>query len=161
MNKRKIRINGMDIVILAVIAAALALLLYVFVWSAEPETAETEYVDIVYVMEVTNVDGQFQNRIQKGQPVRDAVKRGEMGTVQSIPQILPMKMPEFDQVTLQEVYSVVPGKYRMLVSIAAKAAVSEREYTVGGQAVYVGGKLSLVFPDMKCDGYCVDLEIME
>ena len=65
MNKRKLRINGMDIVILAVIAAALALLLYIFVWSAEPETAEAEYVDLVYVLEVTSLEGQFQNLVPR------------------------------------------------------------------------------------------------
>ena len=161
MNKRKIRINGMDIVILAVIAAALALLLYIFVWSAGPEKAETEYVALVYVLEVTGLEGQFQNLVQAGQPVQDAVKRGNMGTVVSTPQITPMKKAEFDNDTGQEVYNEVPGRYRMLVTIEASAAVTEQAYTVGGQEVYVGALMSLVFPGLKCDGYCVDLEIAE
>ena len=161
MNKRKIRVNGMDIVILAVIAAALALLLYIFVWSAEPENAEAEYVDLVYVLEVSSLEGQFQNLIQAGQPVQDAVKRGNMGTVRSTPQITPMKKAEFDNDTRQEVYNEIPGTYRMLVSIEASAVVTEQGYTVGGQDVYVGALMSLVFPNLKCDGYCVDLEIAE
>jgi len=161
MNKRKIRINGMDIVILAVIAAALALLLYIFVWSAEPETAEAEYVDLVYVLEVTSLEGQFQNLVQAGQPVQDAVKRGNMGTVRSTPQITPMKKAEFDNDTRQEVYNEVPGKYRMLVSIETSAVVTEQGYVVNGQEIRVGSFMSLVFPGLKCDGYCVDLEIAE
>lgn len=159
--KRKIRINGMDVVILAVIAAAVVLLLYVFVWSAGQETTETQYVDLVYVVEVTSLDGQFQNGIQAGQPVLDAVKRGSMGTVQGTPQVIPMKVAEYDNESGQEVYNEVPGKYRMLVTIEARAAVSEQEYTVGGQSIYVGSKMSLVFPNMKCDGYCVDLLVTE
>lgn len=159
--KRKIRINGMDVVILAVIAAAVVLVLYVFVWSAGQETTETQYVDLVYVVEVTNVEGQFQNGIQAGQLVLDAVKRGGMGTVQGTPQVIPMKVAEYDNESGQEVYSEVPGKYRMLITIEAKAAVSEQEYTIDGQSVYVGSKMSLVFPNMKCDGYCVDLLVME
>lgn len=161
MSKRKLRVNAMDIVILAVILAAVALLLYVFVWSDGQDTAETEYVDLVYVLEVTNLDGQYQNAIQAGQPVLDAVKRGSMGMVQSTPLVVPMKKAEFDNESGQEVYNEVPGKYRMQITIEAKAAVSEREYTVGNQAIYVGEQLSLLFPGMKCDGYCVDLRIAE
>lgn len=161
MNKRKLRINGMDIVILAVIAAALALLLYIFVWSAGPESTEQEYVDLVYVLEVTSLEGQFQNLVQAGQPVLDAIKRGNMGTVVSTPQITPMKKAEFDNDTRQEVYNEVPGRYRMLVSIEASAVVTEQGYTVGDQDVYVGALMSLVFPNLKCDGYCIDLEIAE
>lgn len=161
MNKRKIRINGMDVVILAVILAAVLLLLYVFVWSAGQETTETEYVDLVYVVEVTNLDGQFQNSIQAGQAVLDAVKRGSMGTVKGTPQVVPMKVAAYDNDSGQEVYNEVPGKYRMQITIEAKAAVSSQAYTVGGQAIYVGEKLSLVFPNMKCDGYCVDLMVVE
>lgn len=161
MSKRKLKINGMDVVILAVIAVAVLLLLYVFVWSAGGETTETEYVDLVYVLEVTNLDGQFQNSIQAGQPVLDAVKRGSMGTVQATPQVIPMKVAAYDNESGQEVYNEVPGKYRMLVSIEAKAVVSPQEYTVGGQVICVGEKLSLVFPNMKCDGYCVDVMVVE
>jgi len=161
MNKRKLRINGMDIVILAVIAAALALLLYIFVWSAGPESTEQEYVDLVYVLEVTSLEGQFQNLVQAGQPVLDAIKRGNMGTVVSTPHITPMKKAEFDNDTRQEVYNEVPGRYRMLVSIEASAVVTEQGYTVGDQDVYVGALMSLVFPNLKCDGYCIDLEIAE
>ncbi len=161
MTKRKIRINGMDVVILTVIAAAVLLLLYVFVWSAGEDTAETEYVDLVYVVEVMSLDGQFQNSIQAGQPVLDAVKRGSMGTVQTTPQVVPMKVAAYDEESGQEVYNEVPGKYRMSISIEAKAAVSPQAYTVGGTAIYVGEKLSLVFPNMKCDGYCVDLMVVE
>ena len=99
--------------------------------------------------------------IQTGEPVKDAVKRGDMGTVTETPLVSPMKTAEFDNNTRQEVYHEVPGKYTMQVAIEARAAVSNRGYTVGDQFIYVGGLYSLAFPNMKCNGYCVDLEIAE
>jgi len=59
------------------------------------------------------------------------------------------------------VYNEVPGKYRMLVSIETSAVVTEQGYVVNGQEIRVGSFMSLVFPGLKCDGYCVDLEIAE
>ena len=87
MSKRKIRINAMDFVILAVIAAAAALLLYVFVWSDAGESAQPETIELTYVVEIVGMDEQFENAVQDGDRVEDAVKRGLLGTVSGTPEV--------------------------------------------------------------------------
>ena len=95
MEKRKIRINAMDFVIVAVILAAAALLLYVFLWSDESETTQKKTAEITYVVEIVGVDEQFQHNIQDGQRVEDAVKRGYIGTVKGTPEVRDMLKAEY------------------------------------------------------------------
>jgi len=161
MEKRKIRINAMDFVIVAVILAAAALLLYVFLWSDESETTQKKTAEITYVVEIVGVDEQFQHNIQDGQRVEDAVKRGYIGTVKGTPEVRDMLKAEYDNTAGKEVYNRVPGKCNLYITITSEADVSPRGYSVNGEFVYVGAQLSLMFPDMKCDGYCIRLDAAE
>lgn len=161
MKKRKIRINGMDFAILAVIAAAVFLILYIFVWSDDTDTIQSETAEILYVVEVVGIDEQFEDLIKEGQRVEDAVKRGVMGTVEGKPEVRDMLKAEFDNVSGQEVYNTVPGKSNLYITIRADASVTDRGYSVNDEYIYVGAQLSMVFPEMKCDGYCIQLDVVE
>ena len=161
MSKRKIRINAMDFVILAVIAAAAALLLYVFVWSDAGESAQPETMELTYVVEIVGMDEQFENAVQDGDRVEDAVKRGLLGTVSGTPEVRDTLKAEYDQDTRSEVYVKVPGKSNLYVTITADAAVTPQGYMVNGQYVYVGAPMSMLFPNLKCDGYCIQLDAAE
>ena len=161
MKKRKIRINAMDILILVVILAAAALLLYVFVWSDESETTQVQKAEITYVVEIIGVEEQFAHNIKDGQVVEDAVKRGKIGTVKGTPEVRDMLKADYSNTTGEEVYSRVPGRVNLYITIVAEADVSPRGYMVNGEYVYVGGDFSLMFPEMKCDGYCIRLDAAE
>lgn len=161
MSKRKIRINAMDFIILAVIAAAAALLLYVFVWSDSGESAQPENTQITYVVEIVGVDERFENAVQDGDRVEDAVKRGLLGVVSGTPEVRGTLKAEYDNDTQTEVYSRVPGKSNLYITITADASVTPQGYTVNGEYVYVGAPLSMLFPNLKCDGYCIQLDAAE
>ncbi len=159
MKTRKLRINGMDLVILLVLAAAVCLLLYVFVWSDKGEVSQySEKTEIEYVVELTSLEEQFADRIQAEDPVLDAVLRGSMGTVYGTPESIPMERINLDMENGRLVSSIYPGRVSIYVTIRAEADVTDAEYSIAGQPVYVGAKLSLLFPDMKCDGYCIKIK---
>ena len=161
MKKRRIHINAMDFVILAVIAAAVILLLYVFVFSDESEVPQDTFTEITYVVEVTGVEEQFENRIKDGQRVEDAVKRAYLGTVTGTPEVRDTLRAQFDNDSRTEVYSKIPGKCNLYITITAEAAVTNHGYLVGEQYIYVGELLSMVSPDMKCEGYCIRIDAAE
>lgn len=161
MKKRKIRINAMDVVILMVILAAAALLLYVFVWSDESESTQSQKTEITYVVEIVGVEEQFAHMIRDGQVVEDAVKRGKIGTVKGTPEVRDTLKAEYSNEADMEVYSRVPGRSNLYITITAEADVYPQGYMVNGEYVYVGAALSLMFPDLKCDGYCIRLDAAE
>ena len=70
MNKKKIKFNLIDLFIVLVIAAAVFLLLYVFVFSGNKNHAEdVTYTDIEFVFEINEVDARFEDLIKVGQSV--------------------------------------------------------------------------------------------
>lgn len=161
MKTHKIRINTMDVLILAVILAAAALLLYVFVWSDESETNQPLKTEITYVVEVIGIEEQFAHSIMDGQVVEDAVKRGMIGTVKGTPEVRDTLKADYSNDTGMEVYSRVPGRSNLYITITAEADVTPRGYMVNGEYIYVGAALSLMLPDIKCDGYCIRLDAAE
>ncbi len=162
MKTRKLRINGMDLVILLVLAAAVCLLLYVFVWSDKGEVSQSgEKAEIEYVVELSGLEEQFADRIKEGEPVLDAVLRGSMGAVFGTPESITAERINMDIDSGRLVSSTYPGRVNMYITIRAEADVTEREYSIAGQPVYVGAKLSLLFPGMKCDGYCIKIKAID
>ena len=49
------------------------------------------------------------------------------------------------------------GKIRALITIEADVTKTDRSYSVGGQDIYVGAKLSLMMPEVSTYGYCIEL----
>jgi len=158
MMKRKIRINLMDILILLVLAAAVIVLLYVFVWNDSTDSVQVQNATITYVVEVVQVDERYSDLIENGQPVVDAVTRQPLGTINGTPESRATLIANFDSSTQKEVYTEMPGKVNLYITITAEANVTDRGYTVSGVPIRVGERLSLMLPNMQCTGFCIQLE---
>lgn len=156
MEKRKLRVNVMDVLILILIAAAVAVVLYIFVWSGKSGGMETDTVTLRYVVEIVDMPETFESFLHKGDRVEDAVARGYLGNVVNL-RFTEMRRPEYDSVTGKEVYPAVDGKIRALITIEADVTKTDRSYSVGGQDIYVGAKLSLMMPEVSTYGYCIEL----
>lgn len=156
MEKRKLRVNVMDVLILILIAAAVAVVLYIFVWSGKSGGVETDTVTLRYVVEIVDMPETFESFLHKGDRVEDAVARGYLGNVVNL-RFTEMRRPEYDSVTGKEVYPAVDGKIRTLLTIEADVTKTDRSYSVGGQDIYVGAKLSLMMPEVSTYGYCIEL----
>lgn len=156
MEKRKLRVNVMDVLILILIAAAVAVVLYIFVWSGKSGGVETDTVTLRYVVEIVDMPETFESFLHKGERVEDAVARGYLGNVVNL-RFTEMRRPEYDSVTGKEVYPAVDGKIRALLTIEADVTKTDRSYSVGGQDIYVGAKLSLMMPEVSTYGYCIEL----
>lgn len=156
MEKRKLRVNVMDVLILILIAAAVAVVLYIFVWSGKSGGVETDTVTLRYVVEIVDMPETFESFLHKGDRVEDAVARGYLGNVVNL-RFTEMRRPEYDSVTGKEVYPAVDGKIRALITIEADVTKTDRNYSVGGQDIYVGAKLSLMMPEVSTYGYCIEL----
>lgn len=156
MEKRRLRINVMDILILCLIAAVVALVLYIFVWGDRTQGAEADTVTLRYVVEITDMPEAFESCLHKGDRVEDAVERGDMGNVVNL-RFTEMRRAEFDSVQLREVYPTVEGKLRAIITIETEVTKTDRSYSSGGQEIYVGAKLSLLLPQVSVYGYCIEL----
>lgn len=157
MNKRKIRFNAVDVLIILVLAAAIFLLLYVFVFSGnKTETVDSATRNIRYVVEINNLDSNMSEAVKAGQAVQDAVERKNIGTVSGV-QYLPYRKITFDYENGKETVSEAENKVTLRITIDAEALETDRAFTVDGREIRVGEQYSLMLPDMYCVGYCIEL----
>ena len=158
MNRRKLRFNAIDALIILVIAAAVFVLLYVFVFSGRgtQTTAETTYTTIEYVVELQNIDEHLADAVKHGQLVEDAVERKKIGTVSGVQPV------DYEKITIdyengKETTAKVDGKITLKITIEAQAIETDRAFTVDGCEIRVGQQYSLILPDLYGYGYCTEI----
>lgn len=157
MNKRKLRFNAVDAILILIIAAVVFALLYIFVFSEDKhQTSETELKTIRYTVLVQNLDSHYDDYIHQGQTVTDAIEKKSIGTVTGV-QISPMYKTTFDYENGRETEARVEGKINAKITIEAKADETDRAFSVSGCTIRVGEQYSLMLPDFYCVGFCIDI----
>ena len=157
MTKRKLRFNAIDAIIILAVAAVLFVLLYIFVFDKDNgQTSASDFKPIQYTIMIQNIDEANSNIIKVGQPVTDAIKKKSIGTVVGV-QVAGMTQTSFNYETEKEVYSPVEGRVSLKVTIEGDAEVTDREFTIDDLVIRVGHQYSLMFPEIYCVGFCIDL----
>lgn len=157
MTGRKVKFNAIDAIIILILAAAVGVLLYIFVFSAkESQTADVTTRTIQYVVEVQNIDEHFDSVVEKGQPVQDAVQRKNIGKVAGV-QAVPFEKITFNYETGRETVSSSEGMITLKITIEAEVIETDRAFTADGCEIRVGEQYSLMLPEMYAVGYCTDI----
>ena len=160
MRKRKMKFNIMDVLILLVIAAVAAVLLYVFVFSENTPMASlggTQTTKITYVVELTGIDDALSDNISVGETMIDAAKKMNIGTivaVESQPYVYLGKNLTDGTMEL----TTVDNKSTVYVTVEADATLSGISYSISGYDIYVGEKVYLSLPNFTGTGYCISLK---
>ena len=157
MTGRKIRFNAIDAIILLILAAAAGVLLYIFVFSADnTQSTEGNTRTIQYVIEVQNIDDHFEDAVKAGQPVQEAVKRKQIGTVVGVLP-LPFEKITFNYENGTSTVSAPQGQITLKITIEANVIETDRAFTVDGCEIRVGEQYSLMLPELYGVGYCTDI----
>ncbi len=158
MNRRKLRFNAVDAILLVIIAAVVFAVLYIFVFSGNRnQSSDSYYKNIQYTILVQNLDEHYDEMIKIGQPVTDGVEKKSIGTIAGI-QETPMVKTNFDYIEGKEVDVDVEGKINVRITIEARASETDRAFTVDGCEIRVGEQYSLMLPSIYCVGYCIDID---
>ena len=157
MIKRKLKFNAIDALLIVLAAAALFVLLYVFVFDNDDgNSGDTVSKTIQYTVLIQNLDESSSDVIKVGQPVTDAIKKKEIGTVVGV-EVNQMIQPSFDYDSEKEVYSPIEGRINVKITIEALAEENEKEFKVDDCIIRVGTQYSIMFPNIYCVGYCIDI----
>ncbi len=158
MTNRKIKFNFVDFLIFLIIAAAAALVVFVFAGSfgkeGENKSSEGQPATIEYVVEIKFLDNNLATDIAVGMEVENSVSRKSFGELMAISRTDTTQVG-FDYTTGQESYSVVEGKSNLLLTIRAQAEETEDAFSVNDFEIRVGTQLGIHFPGFVCSGYCI------
>ena len=162
------RFNFVDFTLIVILLLVIGLLVYSFSpISLIKKWTNKDTRNIQYEVEFTNVDEEFIYMIKADTSVSDAITKSSVGTVTMVNSTKYVEYKTVETVRQEgeeEIteYTVVPveypNKYNLTVTITVAADFSEGTgYTVNSTRIAVGEKMSLKFPNFKCEGYCVGI----
>lgn len=161
MHKSKVKFNLMDALVLLVLVVVVAALLYIFVWSEQYSVdalTGTESVHVSYVVEITGLYEDYQDKISVGDKPIDSSKKTALGVITAL-ETRPYMYTGSNLHDGTMVLSTVEDYVNMYVTIEADAVLDGYGYTVNGGDIYVGKLVYLAFADIVCSGYCIALDV--
>ncbi|MGE5632711.1 MAG: DUF4330 domain-containing protein [Caulobacteraceae bacterium] len=131
----KINIIDLLIVLLVIAVAAGA---YIVLFNGNGKQA-SESSKVIYDFEITNVNKDFVDAINPGDPIRDSVRGNDLGTVVSKSAKSATMLNE-DLINGRYVIADVPDAYDVTITIEANATITPANVIIGGAEVKVGKK---------------------
>jgi len=157
--KSKWRLNLFDVIFIAVVLIAAALVLFYMnrstgsVGVLPSGTSET----VVYTVELQAMIDGTAELIKPGDQLIDKVERRSLGTVVSV-ELLPATTLQKNLITGERVMVDIPGKTDAIVVVRAQANVTDSQISVDGFSIKVSARVSINGPLYNSTGYIVDIE---
>lgn len=157
MEKRKIKFNFVDVIILVLIALAFVVG-YKFINKSADVNSNMPQVS--FTVEVTNVPKDYKDKFNIGDEVRDAIKGDILGVITDIEAIPATKLTE----------NVIEGKYEIgeyedrddvYVTIKGTPSSFGADVIMAQQEIKVGNKMYFKKPGCVGRGYVVKMDIEE
>lgn len=150
------KINVVDLLIVLVLILAVGGAYYVFFGGNEKQAQESGTV--VYDFEITNVNKDFIDAINPGDPIRDSTRGNYLGNVVS-KTFRNATMLNEDLVNGRYVIAEVPDAYDVVITIEATASVTPANIVVGGAEVKVGKKFFIKGKGYAGEGFVTRLTL--
>lgn len=153
-NKPRLKINVVDIIIIAAVVIAAGVLL--FVWrSSGQSSAAADTRPVRYTIELSSMTASTAETIKEGDTILDSTKKFVMGTVQSVT-LGPTTTPEKNLQTGDTVQSEIPGKVTATIELICNASETEAALTAdSGYLIRVGSEVTAAGPGYAGKGYVV------
>ena len=153
---RRISLNFFDILIIIIVIALTAGLIYVKTRGGS-EGQASDAAMVTYEIEIGNLTEDTQNLIHAGDSVIDKVKKQEMGEVVSC-EFYPMRKESVNLQTGDTLYPEVPGLYAAKITLNAECSdTGSSLVTGGGFEVRTGTEVSILGPGYGGGGYVINV----
>lgn len=153
---QRFRFNFIDLILICVMLAAAAMLIYIFKTSDISIIKGSERTEIEYTVEIRQVREEFRNFIQNYDKVTDTVTQYALGEVVNV-EYAPARYTGVNRTTGTLVFSDYPEHMNVTVTIRAEATAGDGEYSIDGYKIAVGKAVALRVPGFTGEGYCTKL----
>lgn len=151
------KINIIDLLIVLLVIAIAGGIYLVFFSGSDKQAAETSKV--VYDFEITNVNKDFVDAINPGDPIRDSTRGNELGTVVSKESRKATMLNE-DLINGRYIIADVPNAYDVVITIEADADITPANIIVGGAEIKVGKKFFIKGKGYANQGFVTKITLM-
>lgn len=155
--KKTRKFNIIDLILIAVILAAVSLVVYVM--SGHDVLGGSEDTAILYTIEIDLIKNDFLSSARlmtKGTKIIDSVRTNELGVVQDI------KITDAFALTTDLETGVImeapyPGYSKVAITVAAKCKKDKIKFVVNGQPIMVGMSINFRTPYLVSYGNCTSI----
>ena len=157
--KKKLKFNFIDFLLILLILAIIATVIYVFAPFSWIEQRNGT-IDLQYTIEIQAVDEVFIENIQENDIVIDSVSKNVIGSVVAVDYNTQYSVLQYDESSREGILSVIPDKYNLIITISTdKAVFNDGEgYSINGCRIAVGEKINAKFPNYIAEGYCIGID---
>ena len=158
--RNKPAVNIVDFLIVLLILAVCAVLLYVFVFNGRGEQLAPQTRTVRYVVEAKNVREEFSDKVAIGDTVFDSVALYNIGVVTAYEEKDATRRST-NLVTGEPVIVPVPGRKHIYLTIEAQANLENNIYSIGGYKISVGMSVMLKLKNLTAAGNCITFEVID
>ena len=152
---KKSFLNIFNLLTALVLIAAVAAALYFFVLKEDTDVAP-ELTDVEYIIEIKEVKDELTDKISVGDWLVDSVGQIEIGVVEEI-EYTRSYTYELDSATATLVVSEYPDHSNLIVTVSAKAKITDKGYEINGCVINVGKPVYARFPNFTGTGHCISM----
>ncbi len=156
--KPRWKLNGFDIILIAVVLVAAAAVLFIWRSSGQSSAASVSTRTVSYTIELQKMVGETAYEIKTGDTIVDSAKKYVMGTVESVT-VAPATDPKIDLTTGDTVNSEIPGVLTALIELSCDCSETDSAITAAsGYVVRIGSEVQAAGPGYAGTGYIVAIE---
>ncbi len=137
MEKKKVSIGPVDILMIISVALVVVLIAVMFFTQRDAVIPTNQTTEILFTVELERKKDGFQDNIKVGDKLYDSVKGLYLGDITDV-SVLPYESSVQDKIN--GVYKVSPVEGMVLIQVTAKmnATITDKETTVNGVDIAVG-----------------------
>lgn len=155
---KKSLFNIFNILIVLIIVAGIGAALYFFVLK-DDQGGAAELSDVEYTVEIKNVRDELTDKISSGDRLLDSVGQIDIGVVDEI-EYAQSRICNLDNETGELVISEYPDHSDIIVTVSAKAVLTDMGYDINGCVINVGTPVYARFPGFVGTGYCISMKVV-
>lgn len=152
--KKRKKFNVIDVLILVLILAVIAALLYFFVFRGS--FSGNDVVSLEYNIKLDIIDNRFHGNVVVGDLVTDTVKAYALGQVISV-DYSPAVYTELNQLTGELMEYEYPDHEQVNIKVRADAKLTNGQYSLGGYPIAVGTRVHFRVPNFVSTGFCTSI----
>ena len=158
-NKRpRWKMNGFDIIIIAVVLVAAAAVLFVWNTFGQSGGTATNAKPVYYTIELEKMVGDTADAVKEGDTIVDSAKKYVMGTVVSVT-VVPATETKTDLTTGNTVVSEIPGKKTAIIELLCDCNESDSALVAtSGYVIRIGTEVQAAGPGYAGLGYIVAID---
>ena len=165
MAEKKFKFNFADFLILLVLLAVVAALLYVFVLSDDTVINTEETYTVEAVLRATSINEIFKDTVKEGDVVALAENRNKViGVVSAPPEVKPSIKTGFDEEAEEEVYT--PGESLIDITITVKGEAIKDKWgyrfkDCDDDVIVVNNNYKFLFGETYFNVQCIKVTVLD